>query len=116
MIAQRIPDHDDKGEAFVELALVMPMLILLILGGIEIGRLAYADIEISNAARAGVAYAMQSHAFASDNAGITAAATQDPPNIPGLVVATPILPSYCEPSARVTTANNSSILTPSITA
>jgi len=51
MIAQRIPVHDDKGQAFVELALVMPMLILLILGGIEIGRLAYADIEISNAAR-----------------------------------------------------------------
>src|SRR5258708_28214323 len=110
MIAQRIPDHDDKGEAFVELALVMPMLILLILGGIEIGRLAYADIEISNAARAGVAYAMQSHAFASDNAGITAAATQDAPNIPGLVVATPILTCYCETSAGVTTAKDCSIV------
>jgi Flp pilus assembly protein TadG len=104
MIAQRIPIHDDRGQAFVELALVLPMLILLILAGVEIGRLAYADIEISNAARAGVAYAMQSHAFASDTAGIKAAAKQDAPNIPNLSVATPTLTCYCETSAGVTTA------------
>ncbi len=106
MIAQRIPVHDDNGQAFVELALVLPMLILLIVGGVELGRLAYADIEISNAARAGVAYAMQSHAFASDNPGIKDAAKQDAPNILGLVVDDAMLACYCETSAGVTTAKD----------
>jgi Flp pilus assembly protein TadG len=105
MITHCIPVRDDIGQALVELALVLPMFILLIVGGAEVGRLAYADIEISNAARAGVAYAMQSHAYAADNAGIAAAAKQDAPNIPGLVVDNPaILTCYCETSAGVTTA------------
>jgi Flp pilus assembly protein TadG len=106
MITERIPVHDDKGQAFVELALVLPMLILLVVGGAEIGRLAYADIEISNAARAGVAYAMQSHTTAAPEAfpAISAAAKQDAPNIPNLVVDPPTLTCYCETSAGATTA------------
>jgi Flp pilus assembly protein TadG len=105
MIVHRVLVRDDIGQAFVELALVLPIFILLVVGGVELGRLAYADIEVSNAARAGVAYAMQSHAFASDNAGIVLAATQDAPNIPGLVVANPAtLTCYCETSGGVTTA------------
>jgi Flp pilus assembly protein TadG len=104
MKAHCIPVRDDSGQAFVELALVLPMLILLVVGGAEIGRLAYADIEISNAARAGVAYAMQSHTKASDNPNIKIAAKRDAPNIPGLVVDDATLTCYCETSAGVTTA------------
>jgi Flp pilus assembly protein TadG len=105
MIAQRIPVNDDNGQAFVELALVLPMLTLLIVAGVELGRLAYADIEVSNAARAGVAYAMQNHATAALEAApaITAAAKQDALEIPGLVVDPPILTCYCETTAGVTT-------------
>jgi Flp pilus assembly protein TadG len=106
MRAQRIQVRDENGQAFVELALVLPMLILLVVGGAEIGRLAYADIEISNAARAGVAYAMQSHAAvaASQYPNIENAAKQDAPNIPGLVVDPPILTCYCETSVGATSA------------
>jgi Flp pilus assembly protein TadG len=108
MITQRIPVHNDNGQAFVELALVLPMLILLLVGGVELGRLAYADIEVSNAARAAVAYAMQSHTTASASpeayAAITAAAKQDAPNIPGLLVDPPTLACYCETKLGVTTS------------
>jgi Flp pilus assembly protein TadG len=104
MRAQRIPVRDSNGQAFVELALVLPMLTLLIVGGVELGRLAYADIEVSNAARAGVAYAMQSHAAAAQPLNIEAAAKQDAPNLPGLVVDPPILTCYCETTAGATTA------------
>jgi Flp pilus assembly protein TadG len=104
MTSKRIPVHDDNGQAFVELALVLPMLIVLVVAGAEIGRLAYVGIEISNAARAGVAYAMQSHGFASDSAGIIAAAKRDAPNIPNLIVAPITLTCYCETSAGVTTS------------
>jgi Flp pilus assembly protein TadG len=105
MIAKRIPVCDDKGQAFVELALVLPIFILLLIGGVEVGRLAYADIEVSNAARAGVAYAMQNHGTAALEAGpaITAAANRDAPNISNLVVDPPILTCYCETTAGVTT-------------
>jgi hypothetical protein len=71
-----------------------------------VGRLAYADIEISNAARAGVAYAMQSHAAvaATNNTNIENAAKQDAPDIHSLVVDPPTLTCYCETSGGVTTA------------
>jgi Flp pilus assembly protein TadG len=104
MIAHRIPVRDDNGQAFVELALVLPMLMLLIVAGAEISRLAYADIEVSNAARAGVAYAMQSHAAAAQFTNIENAAIQDAPDIQSLVVDPPILTCYCETAGGVTSA------------
>lgn len=108
MIVHRILVCDDIGQAFVELALVLPIFILLVVGGVEIGRLAYADIEVSNAARAGVAYAMQSSSKASDTAGIKNAAKQDALELPGLVVnndGPPTLTCYCE-TAGVATAKS----------
>src|ERR1700759_2276170 len=80
--------YGDKGQAFVELALVLPIFFLLLIGAVELGRLAYASIEVSNAARAGVAYAAQNHTTAQDATNIQLAATQDAPNIPSLAAAT----------------------------
>jgi Flp pilus assembly protein TadG len=96
----------DKGQAFVELALTLPVLILLTLGAAEIGRLAYASIEVSNAARAGVAYGAQSHFTAADNGstgGIVQAANQDAPDVPGMTV-TATNACSCESTAGVMTA------------
>ena len=45
---------------------MFPIFILLLVGAAEFGRLAYAAIEVSNAARAGVAYGAQTHITASD--------------------------------------------------
>ncbi len=72
------------GSALVELALTLPIFVLLLVGVAEFGRLAYAGIEISNAARAGVAYGAQSHITASDSAGMQQAAINDASNIVGL--------------------------------
>ncbi len=76
--------HEDSGQAFVELALSMTILVLLLTGAAEFGRLAYAGIEVSNAARAGVGYGAQNHITASDNAGMQSAATNDGSNVAGL--------------------------------
>lgn len=84
VIARRAGIRSDVGQSFVELALVLPIFILLVVGAVELGRLAYASIEVSNAARAGVAYGAQSHITASDNSGIQLAATQDAPDITSL--------------------------------
>src|ERR1700734_3835484 len=71
------------GGAIVELALVLPIFSALLLGSAEFARLEYASIEVSNAARAGVAYGSQSSATASDFTGMQTAATNDGPNITG---------------------------------
>ena len=95
--------HDlrlDKGQAFVELALVLPIFILLLVGAAEVGRLAYASIEVNNAARAGVAYAAQNHTTASDTSstgGIVVAATSEAPQVTSMT-ATATLFCSCETS------------------
>jgi Flp pilus assembly protein TadG len=75
---------DEIGASLVELALMMPIFTVLLLGAAEFARLAYAYIEISNAARAGAAYGAQSHATASNTANIELAATNDGANLSGL--------------------------------
>lgn len=95
-----------SGQAFVELALVLPVLVLLLVGAVEVGRLAYASVEVSNAARAGVSYGAQSSTTASDLANIRLAARQDAPNVTALT-ATAIQSCSCESSAGVITAFSS---------
>jgi Flp pilus assembly protein TadG len=92
--------RQDDGQAFVELALVLPIFILVLVGAVEIGYLAYASIEVSNAARAGVAYAARTHTTAKDLPNIQLAATLDAPNITTLT-ATPTFSCSCESSTGV---------------
>jgi len=49
------PRRDDRsrGQSLVELALVTPILLLLLLGAVDLGRLFYAQITVTNAAREG---------------------------------------------------------------
>jgi len=76
---------DDRGQALVETALVLPLLFLLLLGAAELGRVAYAAIEISNAARAGAQYGSQDAATMGDTNGITTAAQNDASNLSGVM-------------------------------
>jgi Flp pilus assembly protein TadG len=73
------------GQSLLELALVLPMLLLLLVGTIEIGRFAYYSIVVSNAARAGAQYGAQNLTAAADLAGMQTAANNDA-NIAGLTV------------------------------
>jgi Flp pilus assembly protein TadG len=45
-----------KGQALIEFAITLPILILLVFGALDIGRLVYSNIVITNAARAGAEY------------------------------------------------------------
>lgn len=44
---------EEQGQALVEMALVLPLFFLLLFGVIEMGRVGYAYITVSNAAQAG---------------------------------------------------------------
>jgi hypothetical protein len=78
----------DAGQGLIELALTLPMLMFILLGGAEFARFAWASIETSNAARAGAQYGAQTNVTASDNAGMQTAALNDGVNLTGLT-ATP---------------------------
>src|SRR5216683_2352501 len=66
-----------SGQALVELAFVLPLLLLLALGVIEIGRYAYIAILVGNAAHAGAMYGSLGTNQANDQTGIQNAALYD---------------------------------------
>jgi Flp pilus assembly protein TadG len=66
-----------RGQALIEMAIALPILIGLLLGIIEIGRYAYLAILVSNSARAGAIYGAQNLVDAVNTAGIAAAAQND---------------------------------------
>jgi hypothetical protein len=59
------------------------MLTMLLVGTVDLGRLAYMSIEVSNAARAGVQYGQQNSSTWSDTTGMQMAATNDAPDLVG---------------------------------
>lgn len=76
-------DYKQAGQSLVELALMLPLLLLLALGIIEIGRFAHISILVGNAARAGAAWGAVDHGHAGDSTGIANAANQDFNNFNG---------------------------------
>ena len=74
----------DGGQGLIELALTLPLLILILMGGAEFARFAWASIETTNAARAGAQYGAQTDITASDDAGMQTAALNDGVNLTGL--------------------------------
>jgi hypothetical protein len=88
------PTCGSNGQSLVEFALVVPLLLLLVLGAVEIGRAAYYAIAVVNAARSGVQYGAQNHTTAGDNVGIQQAAVNDFPmlSLDNVTIDT----SYCE--------------------
>jgi Flp pilus assembly protein TadG len=77
----------ETGQSLVEFAILTPVVLLLLVGAIEIGRLAYLSILVNNAAHAGVQYGAQNLATAADNTGMQTAALNDGQNIAGLTAA-----------------------------
>ena len=78
----------ESGNALIELALSLPLFLILILGTAEIANLAWASVQVNNAARAAAAYASQSrtNAAPSNIANITLAAQNEAPKLANLQV------------------------------
>jgi PKD repeat protein len=68
------PPHRTRGQALVEFALVIPVMLLLVVGGLDAGRLFFSWIEVSNSAREAAAYAAGNP---TDTTGIVAHANQE---------------------------------------
>lgn len=78
---------DDRGQALVELALVLSFLgVPLLLGTAQMGLLIHDSIEVADAANAGALYAMQNNADASLTSVITSTAQAEAPDVSSLTV------------------------------
>lgn len=94
--------RDETGQALVEAALTLPMLLVLILGAAELARVAYMSIEVSNAAEAGALYGSRNDGTAVDTTGIQTAAQNDALDVYHFtgtkVLATSSIACECEPA------------------
>jgi hypothetical protein len=66
--------HKTRAQAFVELALLLPMMVLMLAFAVDVGRAITAYITISSAAREGAAFGMQSTDASMNTNGMRAAA------------------------------------------
>lgn len=64
MLIRELPSQE-SGAAAIELALSLPIFVLLILGGAEIANIAWSSVQLNNAAHAAAQYASSIHANAS---------------------------------------------------
>jgi Flp pilus assembly protein TadG len=74
---------DERGGAIVELALSLPVLVLVVLGTGDFARVFYTSIALSDAARAGAQYGAHSLAQSGNTAAIQSAA-QSAVNVTGI--------------------------------
>lgn len=72
-----------RGQGLVELALIMPIMIVMLLGTIDFARAFSAYIQVTNAAREGAYFGARSSSNANDAVAVEAAAKADSPTIYG---------------------------------
>jgi Flp pilus assembly protein TadG len=80
--------RSEKGTALVEFALLAPVILLLLVGLIEVGRYTYFAVLAANAARAGALYGAENGRTALDSSGMRTAALADAQNIANMTVPT----------------------------
>jgi Flp pilus assembly protein TadG len=75
-----------KGQSTLELAIILPVMLLLLLAAADFGRALFVAIDLQNAAQAGALYGSQSVIAAADSPGMVTAAKNDGNEISNLSV------------------------------
>ena len=73
--------RNDDGSSLIEVAMVLPVLILLLLGIVDFGRAFYLSNEVAGAAHAGAIYGTQ---YPTDITGMETAAADNAPDVSNL--------------------------------
>jgi len=94
----------ERGQALIETAITLSMLVIMLLGAVEVGRIAWATIQVTEAARAAVQYGDQDRAAASDTGGIQNAGHAAAPDITNLTIL-PTTSCTCGNGSASTCAN-----------
>lgn len=80
-------EHKSAGQSLVELAMVLPLAVLILFLAADFGRALTAYIQLGSAAREGAAYGMQSAVDSEDTFGMTEAVRAETTSIWGEPVA-----------------------------
>ena len=72
-----------RGTSNVEMAMILPVLLLLTLGAVDLGRMFYDAVGVANAARAGLSYGSLSTAYSQNTTKITEVANADSVSLQG---------------------------------
>jgi Flp pilus assembly protein TadG len=80
--AVRRESNGERGQAMIEFALILPVLLLILVGVIELGRAAYFYLEVADAAKAGAQFGSQTMANAENPAAILQAAQNNAVDLP----------------------------------
>ena len=65
----------------IEVAILMPLLLLILVGAVDFGQAYYVGIEVASAAQAGTTYGMMNY---NDTAGMRMAAAADASDVPSM--------------------------------
>ena len=98
MVAGRttVDSRSETGSALVELAVALPMLMLLLVGTADFARVLYMTIELTNAARAGAQFGATDVGSSVDGAGIQSTAAAAAPDVVPLVTSVnPLATAAC---------------------
>ena len=76
--------RSETGSALMELALVVPLLMLTLVGTFDMGRFFFDTIEVNNAACAGAEYGARISSNSTDQSGMQQAALNDAANVPSM--------------------------------
>lgn len=84
----------ESGQALIETAITLSLLVIMLIGAAEIARVAYASMQVVGAAKAAVQYGDIIITNANDTQGMQNAAAAEAPLLPNLVT-TPTLSCLC---------------------
>jgi Flp pilus assembly protein TadG len=97
----------ESGQSMLELAVCLPLFVLLILGAAELANVAWSAVQLHNAARAGAQFASLSRSNAANTSAIQTAAQNE---APALTLTFPTAPSQAcsciDPTTGTTGANS----------
>jgi Flp pilus assembly protein TadG len=83
----------DRGSALIELAVTLPLLVLLLVGAADFARVFYVSMALTNAARAGAQYGSQNNRYA-DTTNMKTTAESASGTVP--MTATPPPSYFCQ--------------------
>jgi Flp pilus assembly protein TadG len=78
--------RSSKGQSTLELAIILPVMLLLLLAAADFGRALFVAIDLQSAAQAGALYGSQNVIAAADSSGMVTAAKNDGNEISNLSV------------------------------
>jgi Flp pilus assembly protein TadG len=73
--------NESEGSSFVEIAIVLPLFLLMVVPAVDVGRLLYAAIEVESASEAGAMYGVKNP---GDVAGMQTASLSGASNLAGV--------------------------------